>query len=85
MIAGRYTCSVMFIWGGAFVGFYTLMPNVVECRFQGAALAATYAAMGLTWSGALVGSSVAGLAVDVAPHGPATSWRLHASRSGLPL
>jgi MFS family permease len=62
--------AVVFAWGGAFVGIYTLMLTVVGSRFQGADLVAIYAAMGLLWgAGALVGPPLAGLAMDAAPHG----------------
>jgi len=61
---------LIFVWGGAFVGIYTLMLTVVGSRFHGADLVGIYAVMGLTWGGgALVGPSLAGLAMDHLPHG----------------
>jgi len=61
---------VVFVWGGVFVGIYTIMLTVVGSRFKGAELVGIYAVMGLTWgAGALVGPALAGLAMDFLPHG----------------
>jgi MFS family permease len=61
---------VVFIWGGVFVGIYTIMLTVVGSRFKGADLVGIYAVMGLTWgAGALVGPALAGFAMDHLPHG----------------
>ncbi|KAB0269165.1 MFS transporter [Microvirga brassicacearum] len=60
----------VFIWGGLFVGIYTIMLTVVGSRFKGSELVGIYAVMGLTWgAGALLGPALAGLAMDVTPHG----------------
>lgn len=62
--------AVVFTWGGVFVGIYTMMLAVVGSRFQGTELVAIYAVMGLTWgAGALLGPALAGLAMDLLPHG----------------
>jgi MFS family permease len=62
--------ALVFLWGGAFVGIYTIMLTVVGSRFQGTRLVGTYAAMGLLWGGgALVGPPLAGLAMDATRHG----------------
>ncbi len=64
------TYALLFVWGGAFVGVYTIMLAVVGSRFQGSDLVGIYAAMGLMWGvGALVGPVLAGLAMDLVPHG----------------
>jgi MFS family permease len=61
---------VLFVWGGVFVGIYTLMMALVGSRFQGADLIGIYAVMGLTWgAGALLGPTLAGLSMDLLPHG----------------
>ena len=61
---------VLFVWGGVFVGVYTLMMAVVGSRFAGAELVGIYAVMGLVWGvGALLGPALAGLAMDLSAHG----------------
>ena len=61
---------VLFVWGGVFVGIYTLMMALVGSRFQGADLIGIYAVMGMIWGvGALVGPALAGLSMDLLPHG----------------
>ncbi|MBP2231164.1 MFS family permease [Azospirillum agricola] len=64
------TYALLFVWGGAFVGIYTIMLAVVGSRFQGSELVGIYAVMGLMWGvGALLGPVLAGLAMDLVPHG----------------
>jgi MFS family permease len=64
------TYAVLFVWGGAFVGIYTMMMTVVGSRFQGTALIGIYAVMGIMWGlGALLGPPLAGLAMDASTHG----------------
>jgi MFS family permease len=61
---------VLFVWGGVFVGVYTLMMAVVGSHFAGAELVGIYAVMGLVWGlGALLGPALAGLAMDLSAHG----------------
>ena len=61
---------VLFVWGGVFVGVYTLMMAIVGSRFAGAELVGISAVMGLVWGlGALLGPALAGLAMDVSAHG----------------
>ncbi len=61
---------MVFAWGGVFVGVYTIMLAMVGSRFQGTELVTVYAGMGLIWgAGALLGPTLAGLAMDLAPHG----------------
>ncbi|MFE0753435.1 MFS transporter [Inquilinus sp. NPDC058860] len=61
---------LIFLWGGVFVGIYTIMLTVVGSRFQGSDLVAIYALMSLAWGlGALLGPALAGLAMEAVPHG----------------
>jgi MFS family permease len=62
--ATQLAFAMVFIWGGLFVGIYTVMLAMVGSRFQGNDLVGVYAVMGLAWGvGALVGPSAAGLAM----------------------
>ena len=62
--------SLLFVWGGAFVGIYTIMLTIVGSRFSGSTLVGIYAGMGLIWgAGALVGPPLAGLAMQNVRHG----------------
>lgn len=64
------TYALLFIWGGAFVGIYTIMITIVGARFKGGDLVGIYAVGGLFWGlGALVGPLGAGLAMQVHVHG----------------
>ena len=59
----------VFVWGGLFVGIYTVMLTLVGSRFSGGDLVGIYAVMGLAWGGgALVGPSLVGLAMAWSPH-----------------
>jgi predicted MFS family arabinose efflux permease len=56
--------AMVFVWGGLFVGIYTVMLAMVGSRFQGNDLVGVYAVMGLAWgTGALIGPSAAGVAM----------------------
>jgi MFS family permease len=58
--------TLVFVWGGVFVGIYTVMLSLVGSRFSGADLVGIYAVMGLAWgAGALVGPAFAGLAMQM--------------------
>ena len=60
----------LFLWGGAFVGLYTIMLTDIGERFSGSTLVGLYGAMGLFWGmGALVGPLAVGLATGVSPQG----------------
>ncbi|WP_424813866.1 MFS transporter [Roseococcus sp. YIM B11640] len=62
--------ATLFIWGGAFVGIYTIMLTLVGSRFKGTDLVGIYAVMGLAWGvGALLGPTLAGFAMGMATHG----------------
>lgn len=64
------TYLLLFLWGGAFVGIYTLMLAVVGSRFRGSELIGIYAAMGLMWGlGAFLGPIAAGLAMEWSANG----------------
>lgn len=62
--------ALLFVWGGAFVGIYTIMLAIVGGRFSGSTLVGIYAGMGLIWGvGALIGPPLAGLAMQTTRHG----------------
>jgi MFS family permease len=62
--------ALLFVWGGVFVGIYTIMLTIVGSRFSGGDLVGIYAGMGLTWgAGALIGPVLAGAAMQALPHG----------------
>lgn len=64
------TYTLLFVWGGVFVGIYTMMLTIVGSRFAGAELVGIYAAMGLVWGvGALLGPVLAGVAMEATRHG----------------
>ncbi|MBC8718726.1 MFS transporter [Ochrobactrum sp. Marseille-Q0166] len=64
------TYTLLFLWGGAFVGIYTIMLSVVGSQFKGAQLVGIYASMGLMWGvGALLGPLFAGIAQQYLTHG----------------
>lgn len=61
---------LLFLWGGVFVGIYTLMITIIGSRFQGSQLVALYAIMSVAWGlGALVGPPLGGVAMQLLPHG----------------
>jgi MFS family permease len=59
---------IAFVWGGLFVGIYTVMLALVGSRFTGTDLVGVYSLMGLAWGvGALIGPSSVGLAMQLSP------------------
>ncbi|PZQ51528.1 MAG: MFS transporter [Rhodovulum sulfidophilum] len=61
---------LVFLWGGAFVGIYTLALTDVGERFAGADLAGIFAAMSVAWGlGALLGPLLGGVATEATRHG----------------
>ncbi|MGI4941846.1 MAG: MFS transporter [Janthinobacterium lividum] len=61
---------LLFVWGGLFVGIYTVMMALVGSRFRGSDLVSVYAVMSVAWgAGAFIGPSAAGAAMDLARHG----------------
>lgn len=64
------TYALLFVWGGVFVGIYTLTLTIVGSRFSGGDLVGIYAVMGFAWgAGSLVGPLAAGLAMQANAHG----------------
>lgn len=62
--------ALMFVWGGVFVGIYTLMVAIVGSRYRGSALVGAYAGMSVAFgAGALAGPMLAGLAMAGMLHG----------------
>ena len=60
--------SLVFVWGGLFVGIYTVMLAIVGSRFEGRELVGVYAVMGSAWGiGALVGPLGVGIAMHISP------------------
>lgn len=60
--------SIVFVWGGMFVGIYTVMLAVVGDRFSGSDLVGIYSVMGLAWgTGALAGPSIVGVTMQLSP------------------
>lgn len=61
---------LLFVWGGLFVGIYTIMMAVVGSRFQGGDLVSIYAVMSVAWGlGAFFGPGAAGVAMDLTRYG----------------
>nr|WP_199045238.1 MFS transporter [Dyella sp. ASV24] len=57
--------ALVFVWGGLFVGIYTVMLTLVGARFRGPQLVGIYSAMGIAWGvGALGGPVLAGVAMS---------------------
>jgi MFS family permease len=64
------TFGLLFVWGGLFVGIYTIMLAIVGSRFTGSQLVGIYAGMGMMWGGgALLGPILAGAALELTRHG----------------
>jgi MFS family permease len=62
-----------FVWGGVFVGIYTLMVTIIGSRFAGGDLLGIYAVMSVAWGfGAMLGPTMAGAAMEALRHG--LSW-----------
>jgi MFS family permease len=60
--------AIVFVWGGMFVGIYTVTLAIVGDRFDGADLVGIYSVMGLAWgAGALAGPSLVGVAMQASP------------------
>lgn len=58
--------AAVFVWGGVFVGIYTVMLALLGERYGGADLVGIYAMMGLAWGvGALVGPASVGLGMEL--------------------
>lgn len=61
---------LLFLWGGVFVGIYTVTMALVGSRFKGGDLVSVYTIMSVAWgAGAFLGPGTAGAAMDVTRHG----------------
>lgn len=61
---------MLFLWGGIFVGIYTVAITWVGEHFKGSQLAGIYAAMSVAWgAGALAGPLLGGLVMQYSLHG----------------
>ncbi|MGU3413041.1 MFS transporter [Enterobacteriaceae bacterium C34A] len=61
---------MLFLWGGIFVGIYTVAITWVGERFKGAQLTGIYAAMSVAWGlGALAGPLLGGVVMTFSRHG----------------
>lgn len=61
---------LLFVWGGVFVGIYTVTITLIGQRFRGAELAGAYAILSVGWgAGALLGPMLGGIAMSLTPHG----------------
>lgn len=66
----RIAYPLVFVWGGVFVGVYTLMMTIVGSRFAGGELIGIYAVLSMAWGlGALAGPAITGGAMEVTRHG----------------
>ncbi|KXV28336.1 transporter [Gluconobacter japonicus] len=62
--------GLLFVWGGVFVGIYTVMMGVVGNRFRGGNLVSVYSVMSIAWGiGAFVGPGATGMAMNLTSHG----------------
>lgn len=60
--------AIVFVWGGLFVGIYTVMLSIVGSRFSGGDLVGIYAVMSVAWGvGALIGPATVGVAMQWSP------------------
>lgn len=61
----------LFLWGGVFVGLYTLALTLIGQHFKGNELVTATVAIGVVWGiGSLTGPSIVGVAMDIwDPHG----------------
>lgn len=62
--------ALVFVWGGVFVGIYTLAMTIVGSRFAGGDLTTVYATLSLAWGiGALCGPALTGIFMELGRHG----------------
>ncbi|WP_419710166.1 MFS transporter [Pseudomonas sp. NFX224] len=72
LVLNEYWLSypLLFIWGGVFVGIYTVVITEVGKHFHGAELVGVYSALSVAWGiGALLGPVLAGFAMYLSVHG----------------
>ncbi|HHB1424699.1 TPA: MFS transporter [Serratia odorifera] len=62
--------TLLFVWGGVFVGIYTVMITLVGERFSGGELVGIYSLLSVAWGlGALLGPTLGGVAMAFNTHG----------------
>ncbi|WNN43101.1 MFS transporter [Winslowiella toletana] len=62
--------ALLFVWGGVFVGIYTVIITLIGQRFRGAELAGAYAILSVGWGvGALIGPMLGGISMSMTLHG----------------
>ncbi|MEN5089167.1 MFS transporter [Pseudomonas protegens] len=62
--------GLLFVWGGVFVGIYTVVVTQVGERFSGTELVGVYSALSVAWGiGALLGPVLAGVSMQLGLHG----------------
>jgi MFS family permease len=62
--------TLLFVWGGVFVGIYTVVVTLVGERFSNGELVGVYAVLSIAWGvGALVGPMMGGVAMELNTHG----------------
>lgn len=62
--------GLLFVWGGVFVGIYTVMITVIGDQFSGSDLVGAYCTLSIAWAvGALLGPVLGGAAMTLATHG----------------
>ncbi|MER8690439.1 MFS transporter [Mesorhizobium sp. M1136] len=65
-----FAYSLLFLWGGAFVGIYTTTVAMLGEAYKDAELLSIYALLSIAWGiGALLGPLIAGMAMESSPHG----------------
>lgn len=64
------TYTLLFIWGGVFVGIYTVTIAWIGSQYSGNQLSSIFATMSVAWGlGALLGPVLGGAAMELTTHG----------------
>ena len=71
MHAGALLWALLFVWGGAFAGIYTVVLTLLGQHFRGRELITANVSLGMLWGiGSLIWPLVTGVAMDIHdPHG----------------
>lgn len=65
-----FAYPLLFVWGGAFAGIYTMVIAALGDRYKGGELVSIYALLSVAWGiGALIGPLLGGLAMEFSLHG----------------
>lgn len=65
-----FAYPLLFVWGGAFAGIYTMVIAALGDRYNGGELVSIYALLSVAWgTGALFGPLLGGLAMEYSLHG----------------